>query len=189
LRRAQPATTARGLLRPLASDDLPLLHAWLATGPARTWYARRDRTFEDVQARYGPLVRGERPTHAYVVLEEGAPRGYLPWYRIADHPAYASAIAAERGAAGVDMFLEASACRRGLAPQVVDLALRTLVFAQPDVAHVLVGPAPSNVRAIRALARSGFTHERTVRVEGAPEEVLMRLDRPAWASRARRQAP
>jgi len=160
---------------PLRTDHFELLHRWLASGPVLHWYARREISRAEIEARYGPCVRGERPTHCYLFHLQEEPAGFLQTYRIADYPEYAASIDADEGWAGLDFYTgEARFRGRGLAPGVLDRFVRDVVFGLGGVHACVSGPRPENLSAIRTLERAGFEYLRIV----AGEYLMLRRRDP-----------
>jgi RimJ/RimL family protein N-acetyltransferase len=164
--------------RPLAWDDLPLLHRWLNTPHVLRWW-REPLSLDEVRAKYGVKISGEEPTQGYVIAHEGRPVGFIQSYRIADHPEYAEAIDVEDGAAGLDLYLGEPDCvHRGLGTAAVRQFLREVIFADPEVTCCVLGPDPENAAAIRCYEKVGFRYLKTVQVPDEPNpEYLMRIGR------------
>jgi RimJ/RimL family protein N-acetyltransferase len=178
--------------RPLEHADLPALTRWLNTPHVYEWWgaARAEgnlggagadaATVDGVRAEYGAEI--DRPgTTAYFVIEaDGAPVGMIQWYRLVDERDYADAIDERaEGTAGVDLLMgEESAVGRGLGPRVIDAFVRTVVFADDDVARCVAGPEVGNARSIRAFEKAGFRAVRDAVVAGeATPERIMEQDR------------
>jgi RimJ/RimL family protein N-acetyltransferase len=166
--------------RPLADDDMPLMHRWLSAEHVAEWYPVEDvrkPPAELVRKHYLPMISGEEPTRPFVFLEGGRPVGYIQTYMIRDHPAYARQVQVGDGAAGVDMFIgEEDAVHRGLGPEVLRAFVAEVVFGEMRAASCIIGPQPENRSAIRAYEKAGFYHLKTVMVTGpsdAGEEYLM----------------
>jgi aminoglycoside 6'-N-acetyltransferase len=165
--------------RRMTEDDLPLLHRWFEQPHVREFYHREPHTLAEVTASYGGKIRGEVPTQPYLALLDGAPIGYLQTYRIADHPAYAAAIAVGDGAAGVDMLIgEPARAHRGLGAPLLRQFVDEIVWEVTGATACWIGPAAHNAIAIRAYAKAGFAHVKTVHVPGEDHpEYLMQLRR------------
>ena len=170
-------TTAIGF-RPLQRDDLPLMYRWINTPHVARWWDAAP-SLAAVEAHYLPAILDPGPTQCYAILLAGAPIGFIQTYLIDDHPEYAVAVQVGRGAAGVDLFIgEAQMVHRGLGPRVLRRFVREIVFARDEVTIAVIGPAAANASAIRAYAKAGFRHLKTVAVPGeADPEYLMTLTR------------
>lgn len=154
----------------LHEKHMPLMHAWLNSGEALRWYGSNPQSEEQLRQKY----LTSRSVRSYIVeLGEQEPVGYLQYYRIADHPDYCREVDGLTGDYGMDLFIgRDELIGRGLGGRIVHMALRQLVFAQPDAQRCLIGPAPENHRAIRCYEKCGFIYHRTVRTPSG-EEYLM----------------
>jgi len=142
--------------RPLAPDDLPMLHRWL-NNPAvtRWWYPAPG--FDEVVAKYLPRIAGTAPVYPFVASAGDTPFGYLQWYRLAENPGHPAAAWAGSGAAAVDLLIGEDAYRgRGLGATMLRAFVRTVVFADPGITTCFIDPHPENVAAIRSYRRAGF---------------------------------
>jgi len=169
--------------RPLAETDLPQMQAWLATDHVAEWYPIDDvprPPLDLVRRHYLPMIRGEEPTHPFLILLDGAPIGYIQAYLIRDHPQYAEAVRVAEGAAGVDLFIgDATHVHRSLGPQILLRFLREVVFRTLGASECIIGPQPQNAAAIRAYKKTGFRYLKTVKAPGSPgegDEYLMRIE-------------
>jgi RimJ/RimL family protein N-acetyltransferase len=171
------ADSAAISFRPLAIADLDLMHRWLNTDfVARWWTDRRSR--EQVDAHYGPYIRGDEPTRSFIIQIGGADAGYIQTYRIRDWPDYARDVAIDEDAAGIDLFIIEQHARRGFGPLVIRRFLDEVVFATMDVASCIIGPSEDNRNAIRAYEKAGFRYLKTVSIPNEPKpEYLMRIGR------------
>lgn len=164
--------------RPLRLGDLPLMHHWLNSPGVMRWYEKRPQSEEEVAAKYGPRIRGEDPTRAFVMLYGGEPIGYIQTYKISDYPDYAVHLGLDDEAAGVDLFIGEDAYRhRGLGGPILRGFLREVVFSTMDVPACVIGPEPANTVAIRAYEKAGFRYWKTVSIPDEGEEYLMRIAR------------
>lgn len=168
--------------RNLVESDLPQMQAWLAADHVAKWYPIDDvprPSLDLVRRHYLPMIRGEEPTHPYLILFDGAPAGFIQTYLIGDHPQYAAAVQVSEGAAGVDLFIgDPTLIHRGLGPGILRRFLRELVFTTIGATECIIGPQPQNASAIRAYEKAGFRHLKTVKVPGSPgegDEYLMRI--------------
>ncbi len=158
--------------RPLAEDDLVLMHRWLNTGHVAEWYPIadvREPPLELVRSHYLPVIRAKQPTRGFVICLDGRPVGFIQGYLVRDHPEYALAVEVSSGAAGVDLFIgEEDVVHRGLGAEILGAFLREVVFGEMGAGSCVIGPQPENRSAIRAYERAGFKYLKTVRMPGSP---------------------
>jgi RimJ/RimL family protein N-acetyltransferase len=128
---------------------------------------------------YRDAIQGKDPTYHYIAQVDKRPAGMLQHYRIADDPEYAEALALEEDAIGVDLFIgEADLVGRGHGPAMLRQFLRDVAFPFHRIDVCVIGPAVTNVPAIRAYEKAGFRPLREVSVPGERDpEFLMRLTR------------
>jgi RimJ/RimL family protein N-acetyltransferase len=170
--------------RPLRSDDLPLMHRWINTPHVREWWEPLP-TLAEVSARYAARIESREPTRSFIIECDHEPIGYIQTYRIADYPAYATQVQPDPGAAGVDLFIgEASRVGRGTGSRALREFVSSVVFADEAIDQCVIGPEPSNHRAIRSYRKAGFSYWKTIEVPGehAPE-YLMRVLRSDFIAR------
>ena len=172
-------TSARAItFRPLVTEDLPMMHAWINTTHVAEWWDATP-TLEDVSRKYAKRIAGEEPTRSFVIECDAHPIGYIQTYRIADYPEYAAQVAPGENAAGVDLFIgDATQISHGTGSGVLTEFLRTIVFADESIDECILGPEIKNQRAIRCYEKVGFRYWKTVQIPGerAPE-YLMRITR------------
>src|SRR5262245_8576335 len=87
-------------LRPLAADDLPLLHGWLGREHVRRWWGDRG-TLDETVAEYLPAIDGDDPTDLFAIVADGHDVGLVQTYLVADYPDWAELIDAGEEAAGL----------------------------------------------------------------------------------------
>lgn len=177
--------------RALARTDLLQLRCWLNTPHVYEWWGRHvcpgalggtgenAATEAQVEAKYGPDLGHGGPTHRFIIEHEAAPIGLIPWYHLSDFAAYTHAIgeASPAGAVGIDLLIgEPGALGRGLGTSAIDQFVTSIVFSHDGVDRVIVGPASTNVRSIRAFEKAGFRPVRVVTLadEPRPEAIMIR---------------
>ena len=165
--------------RSLDHADLPLMHQWLNEGEAFTWYGRQPTTLEKITAEYTATIEHTEPVFGFVILIDAQPAGYIQWYLIADHPAYATQINVPPDSAGVDMFIgEARFLHRGYGSAIMRRFLHDVVFADSRNGRCIIDPDERNTIAIRAYEKAEFQHLKTVQVGAEPApSYLMELTR------------
>ena len=147
--------------RPLADDDLPLLHRWLNDPAVVRWWEGEDVSWEGVVRQYGS--GNDDPTEHWLALVDGEPAGWIQCYAWADYPEEEEAqahlaLGVDPSAAGID-YLVGDGSRRGqgLGSQMIAAFVEQVVFGMhPDWTQVSAGPFVANEASWRALARAGF---------------------------------
>lgn len=157
--------------RPLERSDFPRLASWLSAPHVARWWNEAD-DLASVEAKYGPRVDGQEPTHTFVVECADRPIGWAQWYLWADYPQHARRIGAPDASAGIDLAIgEADFMGIGLGPLIIRAFVTRFVFANPGVSAVLSDPDERNVRSLRAFAKAGFIGVSTLRL---PEDNCRR---------------
>jgi RimJ/RimL family protein N-acetyltransferase len=78
-------------------------------------------------------------------------------YLIADYPEWASTIAAETGAAGVDLFIaDPELIGKGLGTRLLRQFVDEIAFVRPGVTHCVADPDAENIASLRAFEKAGF---------------------------------
>ena len=148
----------------------------------RRWYddvaaeAYPDDTIEDRRR----ALRGEDPTDYFVIELDGRRIGEIQSYRVDDDPEYAAMVALDRPALGIDVFIgEPDLIGRGHGPTLIRAFLRDFGFPRYGVDLCVIGPAMSNVAAIRAYEKVGFRFLKTYLEPDSrePPHYLMELTR------------
>lgn len=141
---------------------------------------------------YAPVIAGDDPSRAFVILIEGIAAGYVQAVPIDAFPAYAAQLRLEAGAVGVDLYIGEAAFRgRGLGALTLRRFTEGVVFGALQAPLAVIGPDPANRRAVRCYEKAGFAWIKTVEVidEDSPHnsgtEYLMICRRPDDASRER----
>lgn len=135
---------------------------------------------DDPLAERRSAIRGEDPTDHFVIQLDGRPIGDIQSYRIDSDPEYAAMVALDRPAIGIDLFIgEPELIGRGHGPALIRAFLRDIAFPAYGVELCVIGPARSNVAAIRAYEKAGFRFLKTYLEPDAkePEHYLMELTR------------
>jgi RimJ/RimL family protein N-acetyltransferase len=164
--------------RPLSIDDLPQLFTWLRKPHVSKWYARAPGSYAEVAAKYGPRTEDGNAVSAFVVAMGGRDVGYIQTYAIEEFPQYASEIGAERGVAGMDVFLgDERLIHRGLGPQIIRRFVDEIVFRAYGATACVAGPNEGDRASIRAFEKAGFRRWKVARPEGSEVESILRRDR------------
>jgi aminoglycoside 6'-N-acetyltransferase len=167
--------------RPLELSDLDDFCMWLDRPHLRRFYQRKPISREDVEAEYGPCIRGEDPTHCHLALFDGKPFGYIQCYRIPDYPEWADLIESHDGI-GVDLaILDPSMLGRGMGRAMLGAYLRDVAFPLfPIERRCFIAHEVENHAAIACSRAVGFEMIGPFVEEGFPS-LLFVLDRDKWA--------
>ena len=166
--------------RRLGVEDLQQVFLWLARPHVSKWYAPAPSSFMEVVAKYGPRVEEDNAVRAFIVNVDGADVGYIQTYAIDEFPDYARSLDCGKGVAGMDLFIgEEAFIDRGIGAEVVRRFVDEVVFAREGVHACLAGPAEGDRASIRAFEKAGFRQWKTVRMEGAEPECVLRRERDA----------
>jgi len=166
--------------RALTRADLPLLHGWFQQPHARRWYGTRKGTEGEVEAEYVPIIAGQTPMAAYIVLYDQRPIGLMEWTRFGDHPDLMPFYGVtDPDIVNCDVIIgEPDMAHRGLAAPMIRRFLREIVFRDPRFTTCIIDPEVPNRSAIRAYEKAGFRHVRTMPDDGEGMPIyLMELRR------------
>lgn len=162
--------------RSLNDSDLHYMYKWLNSGFVQKWYGKKNFTMTEVEAKYLPYIRGEKPTQAYLILYDNNPIGYIQTYKIVDYPKYAKEINVFENAAGLDLFIgEEDYIHKGLGKFIIGKFLEKIVYKTLNVDSCILGPEPNNLAAIKTYEKVGFRHLKTVKIDEG-FEYLMRIE-------------
>ena len=166
--------------RKLELFDLTLLHKWLNLPHVHEFYDKdKLNTIEDVQNRYSPKIKGEKPTDCYFVLYENKPVGYIQKYFVNDWPELGDYLDYDNKTVSIDLLIgDPDFMSKGFGSLMISEFLNKVVFADPSVTTCMIGPEPSNKRAIKAYEKVGFRHVQTLRIGDESEDTyVMELKR------------
>ena len=162
----------------MRESDLGLARRWLLEPHVRRWWnddpSEADYP-EGTLAEWRAAIRGEDPTDMFVIKMDGSPIGAIQSYRVGDYPDYALETGVREPAISVDLFIgDADLIGKGHGPALLRVFLKG-AFARYGIDYCVIGPARSNVAAIRAYEKVGFRHLRDYREEDTsdPEHVLL----------------
>ena len=153
--------------RPMSAVDLPLVKEWLARPHVREWWGDPDEQFGLV---------AEDMTHPamdqYIVSAGEKPFGYLQCYRLTDWNICFGPQ--PEATCGIDQMIgEPEMVGRGHGSGFICAFIKDLLSS--GTPRVVVDPATTNARAIRAYEKAGFVRDKLV---DTPDGVslLMVLD-------------
>lgn len=171
--------------RSLQIDDLHLLHKWLNTDFVIQWYEKRPVPLPEIEEKYIPRIRGEKPVRCFIILYEDKPIGYIQMYKINDFPDYAKHVAIDENSSGIDLFIgEAEYIHKGLGRHIISSFLHEKVFGATDSVSCIIGPEPENSTAIKAYEKAGFRYIKTIKIpEDKESEYIMRVSKEEFMRR------
>ena len=164
----------------LQLNDLKLLHKWLNSPHVHEFYDKdKNNTLEDVEKRYAPKIKGEKPTNCYFAIYEGKAVGYIQKYFVNDWPELGNFLNYDETVVSVDLFIgDHEFMGKGFGSFMLVEFIKQVVFVDEKVTLCMIGPEPSNKRAIRAYQKVGFKHVQTLRICDETEETyVMELKR------------
>jgi aminoglycoside 6'-N-acetyltransferase len=171
--------------RRIGRSDFPLLQKWLGAPQVAVWWNEHS-DLASLEAKYGPRIDGNEPVHVYLILFEGAPIGWIQWYRWHDFPKHAMQLCADHRSAGIDLAIgEIEMTGRGLGPAVIRDFVSNYIFYNGDVDAIVADPSVSNLNSVSAFKKAGFSIVSTVQlVDEDFERHVVRLDRiEGWTAR------
>jgi len=154
------------VFRPMTTADLPLIRRWLGTPHVAEWWHDPAEQFE--------LVSGDldHPDMAqYIVASNGRPFAYLQCYNLSD---WNTGFGPQPlGTRGLDQFIgEVDMLDRGHGSAFIrTFTERLLAKGTP---RVVIDPDPTNVRAMRAYEKAGFSRDRIVDTPDGPAFLMIR---------------
>jgi len=167
--------------RPLQFDDCPLLTRWLAEPHVRKFYQRDPITLAEVEAEYGPTIRGEEPSLSHLAFSDGAPFGYIQCYANMAYPDYAETIGVDHGVS-VDLYIgDPAFVGRGFGRAMLAGYLARVAFpAYPAEDLAYIAHETDNLAALACSLAVGFKPLRRVVEDGVVDQllVLRRADLP-----------
>ena len=167
--------------RSLYNCDLPLLSTWLNRGFVSKWLGGHRLTYEEVEARYGPRIRGAVPIMPFLMLYDDLPIGYAETYDLADRPRYNRLVRAGSGTAGVDFFIgESDYLYGGFSTAMLSAFLDRVVFRNCGTERCIAGADVRNRDALRCYERAGFDFWKLINLPAKGRSIcLMGIGRSA----------
>ncbi len=164
---------------PLKEAHFPLLLKWLETPHVKEWWDQDVKWTEKlIREKYGSYVKEykklklpdkviEQPMHAFIILFNDNPIGYIQYYNAYAFPGEQGYIleGLPSSLASIDLFIgEKEYVGKGLGPKLMDKLIQDYIFKNFDA--VFVDPDINNKGAIRAYEKSGFKVVREFPNEG-----------------------
>lgn len=156
-------------------EDLSLLHTWLNLPHVHEFYDKdRQNSKEDVQKRYAPKIRGEKPTDCYFVLYNNKPVAYIQKYRVNDYEELGPFLDYDDSVVSVDLFIgDKEYMGKGFGNMMLSKFISDILFTNSDIRRVMIGPEPSNCRAIKSYQKAGFKHVQTLKIGDEYEDTYV----------------
>lgn len=156
--------------RPIAEEDLAMLHEWRSRAHVTHWWGPPD-PIEELREDFVTHAHEPRATRAYIASVDGQDIGFIQSYCVMGSGDGWWEAETDPGARGIDQFLALEAdlghgLGRAMIRAFVDALLR-----DPDVTVVQTDPDPTNERAIRCYLAAGF--QSVGRVETPDGEALL----------------
>lgn len=154
---------------PLTPVHFSLLLKWLELAHVKAWWDQDVHWTPDlIREKYVPYTAGykrlilsdrviTKPMHAFIILCEGLPIGYIQYYNVHDFPREQEYDTADlpESCAAIDWYIgELERVGKGIGPKALSLFLDKEVF--PHFKTVFVDPDTSNGHAIRAYEKAEF---------------------------------
>ncbi len=170
--------------RPLAADDVRMLHRWLARPHVSEWWGEPE-SLAAVEADYVPMLSPTSTTRGYVALLDSEPVGFIQSYVVIGSGEGWWEQEADPGARGIDQFLaNVEQLGQGLGSRMVRSFVDAL-FRDPSITKVQADPSPDNRRAIRCYMRAGFAAQAEVTTPDGPALLMARQRMGARANTVR----
>lgn len=169
--------------RKMQMTDLPLMQKWLNLPYVHEWFEKdKENTLEGITRRYGPKIKGEKPTDCYLILYENKPVAYIQSYKVNDWPELGDYLGYDDHTASVDLFVgDSDFTGKGFGSLMLRKFLKDILFANPEIATCVIGPEPKNTRAIKSYEKVGFKYAKTVQVPNDPDLLyLMELKKEGF---------
>jgi aminoglycoside 6'-N-acetyltransferase len=162
--RRESALAAGVSFRPLERADLPAMVRWECAPHVARWFG--ELTLSAAKRLYLPGIYGEPIVKVHIAMTGGRAVGFAQHTDTGDYAAEGLA-----DAPAIDVAIgEPELTGRGLGPQLIWAYVRDVVLpAHPAARYVCASPAAANTRAVRALAKAGFTGRRDFAMPGEAE--------------------
>lgn len=161
--------------KPVTEHDYELLFKWLNTGNVLKWYSCGNPVSkEEIAKKYSPTT--DLKTKKFIIYYNSKPIGFIKTYLIRDYPDYFKYLELNDNPSAFDIFIADEFQGQGIAVQSIKKFIKENIFAKQDVERIVIGPAESNINAIKAYGRVGFKFLGLVTIPNEKErEYLMEL--------------
>ncbi len=136
--------------RPFTKKDLPLMAKWLAEPHVAKWWGDKDEELADLAKHIDSIS-----VEPFIAEMNGKPIGYIQSYdphMEDDHPYQDQPF----GTLGIDLSIgDPLLIGKGHGPQLIK-AFVAMLFEE-GCRRVIIDPDPSNIAAIRAYEKAGFS--------------------------------
>ncbi len=168
--------------RPMGHDDLALLHQWLAAPHVARWWGEPE-PFDSLAAKYAARVDGHDPVRPWIMEIEGAPVGFVQWYRVADEAEWFPGVDVPEGTVAVDLAIgDVDYVNQGHGRRLLlEFCHHVLRSVAPDSPEVWIDPSPTNEQAVRCYRAAGFADTGIDLPDPEHPGQVRRLMRMAWA--------
>ncbi|MBN9542198.1 MAG: GNAT family N-acetyltransferase [Alphaproteobacteria bacterium] len=151
--------------KPLEKQDFQILLGWLSKPHVKAWYDKEIKyTIEKVQQKYNSYTEGykleegvKKPIHAFIVLIDNIPIGYVQYYNAHDFPREDGIMLKElpQKLSAFDIFIgEEDYTGKGIGSEIIKTLLKDYIWKEFDACFVDVDA--DNVRAIKTYEKAGF---------------------------------
>ena len=159
--------------RPLAQQDLPMLHGWLHRPHVAEWWSEPS-TVAELEQDFFSEELPEATTRAYIASLAGHPIGFIQSYVALGSGGGWWEQETDPGVRGIDQFLaHPEQLGQGLGSTMVRAFVEQL-FQDSAVTKVQTDPSPKNERAVRSYKRAGFVIHGEVFTPDGPALLMLK---------------
>jgi len=161
----------------VSSNDYDRLFKWLNTGKVLKWFGLNKLiSKEDIAKKYS--VTSDPKTKNYMIINNDEPVGFIKTYLIRDYPDYFKYLGLDDNPAGFDIFIADEFRGKGLGVKAIKKFINKIIFSNPDIKRIIIGPEESNLNAIKTYEKAGFKFLKLVSIPDEKErEYLMELNK------------
>jgi RimJ/RimL family protein N-acetyltransferase len=156
---------------PLTRDHFVLLHRWLEEPHVKEWWDKNvlwtDKLIEEKYDTYVDSYKivgdTQKPLHAFIVLFDDVPIGYIQYYNAYDFPCdeRSTLEGLPQPLAAIDLYIgDPHFIGKGFGPRLIDEFLKRHVWS--DFAACFVDPDSTNLSAVLAYKKAGFKIIKTI---------------------------